>query len=320
MVKKKIDLIFKLVLSCLIVGYVSLRVNWGTVGQSLLDVDLTFFLVSTLLAFISSFFIAFKYYVLTKGSVLDHSVSAFIRINLISRFYALSLPLGTARDAVRWYKVTQNKNGRTFFFACTVFERATFVLVLLIFGFGPLFFFHFTPEISELRDRIFVLIFAAFFLVCAVLAYFLFPVLQSFIASVLIRFLPAQRMRERVEVFFEGFTLQEIGTRQLFQRLLWLSLLWQAVFLCRIYTLFQATSIPLGIADAAWMGSLVLLLQMLPLSFAGIGIREGAYAYLFTLSGLAPEGGVLIGLLFFSQMLILAGIGGALEVRNWISS
>ena len=66
------------------------------------------------------------------------------------------------------------------------------------------------------------------------------------------------------------------------------------------------------------MGSLVLLLQMLPLSFAGIGIREGAYAYLFSLYGLAPEAGVLIGLLFFSQMLILAGLGGVLQGWDWV--
>ena len=62
------------------------------------------------------------------------------------------------------------------------------------------------------------------------------------------------------------------------------------------------------------MGSLVLLLQTIPVSFAGIGVREGAYAYLFTVFGLAPEKGVLIGIVFFSQMLILAGIGGLLEL------
>lgn len=79
--------------------------------------------------------------------------------------------------------------------------------------------------------------------------------------------------------------------------------------------------LPFGLIDAAWMGSLVLLLQVMPVSIAGIGIREGAYAYLFALCGLPSEKGVLIGILFFTQMLIVALIGGILEIiennYNW---
>ena len=64
------------------------------------------------------------------------------------------------------------------------------------------------------------------------------------------------------------------------------------------------------------MGSLVLLLQTLPLSLAGIGLREGAYAYLFRLYKLPPENGVLIGVLFFSQMLKMAAGGGGFELME----
>jgi hypothetical protein len=74
-----------------------------------------------------------------------------------------------------------------------------------------------------------------------------------------------------------------------------------------------AASLPLTLVDVAWMGSLVLLLQTLPISFAGIGLREGAYAYLFSLYRLPPEKGILIGVLFFSQMLIMASVGGIFE-------
>ena len=66
--------------------------------------------------------------------------------------------------------------------------------------------------------------------------------------------------------------------------------------------------------DVTWMGSLVLLLQVLPVSFAGIGVREGAYAYLFTLFDMAPEKGILIGVLFFTQMLVFAIIGALLTL------
>ena len=44
-----------------------------------------------------------------------------------------------------------------------------------------------------------------------------------------------------------------------------------------------------------------------------IGLRESAYAYLLSFFNLPPEKGVLIGILFFSQMLIIACVGGVLE-------
>ncbi|MBW1849797.1 MAG: UPF0104 family protein, partial [Deltaproteobacteria bacterium] len=60
----------------------------------------------------------------------------------------------------------------------------------------------------------------------------------------------------------------------------------------------------------AWIASSVLLLQMFPISLNGIGIRETAYAFLFRLHDLPPEKGVLIGMLLFSQVLLMSIIGG----------
>jgi uncharacterized membrane protein YbhN (UPF0104 family) len=64
------------------------------------------------------------------------------------------------------------------------------------------------------------------------------------------------------------------------------------------------------------MAPLVLLLQIIPVSFAGIGVREGAYAYLFGLFKLPPELGVLTGILFFSQEILFAVIGGMFELHD----
>jgi uncharacterized membrane protein YbhN (UPF0104 family) len=99
-----------------------------------------------------------------------------------------------------------------------------------------------------------------------------------------------------------------------FAVILGLSIVWQIFFICRLLVLIKASSVPLGFLDITWIGSLVLLLQTIPISFAGIGLREGALAYLFSLFNLPPEKGVLIGILFFSQMLIISFVGGILEL------
>jgi hypothetical protein len=95
-----------------------------------------------------------------------------------------------------------------------------------------------------------------------------------------------------------------------------LSLGWHLFFLVRNFLIFLALSIPLSFLDVAWMSSLVFLLQLLPVSLAGIGVREGALAFMFVQVGLPPEQGVAVGVLFFSQMLLLAVLGGLLELTE----
>jgi hypothetical protein len=118
-----------------------------------------------------------------------------------------------------------------------------------------------------------------------------------------------------IETFIESFSLHDMQAAY-YAGIVGLSLVWQIFYISRLYMLITAAALPLGLIDIVWMGSLVLMLQTLPISFAGIGLREGAYAYLFTLYNLTPEKGVLIGLLFFSQMLIMAIAGGIFELMD----
>ena len=115
--------------------------------------------------------------------------------------------------------------------------------------------------------------------------------------------------------FIQDFSLKNIKAA-FFAGIIGLSLVWQIFYISRLFTLIKAAALPVSLMDIVWMGSMVLMLQTLPISFAGIGLREGAYAYLFSLYGLPPEEGVLIGILFFSQMLIVAFMGGVFELMD----
>jgi len=318
MAVKRLRLVLQLGVSCLFAGYLIFKVDWFRILSALEKVDLRLYLISTLLVIISSFFLACKYYLLIKGSSLERSIPFLVKINLISRFYALFLPSVVGPDAVRWYKVTRNGNGRIFFLASTVFERLTFLLLALLCGLLPLFFCSSNPEIVLLRERILPIILAALFFVCAFIACFVYPALGSFLRSAVTHILPSHGKWKDAVLFLEGFSIKKGNIGSLVSYVFLFGFLWQVFFLFRMFILFKATALPFGFIDVAWMGSLVLLLQVLPVSCAGIGVREGAYAYLFTMFGLAYEKGVLIGILFFSQMLIFSGIGGLLEVRDWM--
>lgn len=55
---------------------------------------------------------------------------------------------------------------------------------------------------------------------------------------------------------------------------------------------------------------MVAIITMLPISFNGIGVREGAFVYFLGLKGIQPESALSLGLLFFSVQIAISLIGG----------
>jgi len=70
MVKPKLKIGLKIGVSCLFVGYLSFKVDSAEIAAAVKHVDLSFYLLSTLIAVLSNFFIAGKYYILIKVQVL----------------------------------------------------------------------------------------------------------------------------------------------------------------------------------------------------------------------------------------------------------
>jgi len=310
--KRKLKIALKICISILFIGYISFKVDFSVIVGAFRRINFSLYLLSTLIALFSNFIIAGKYYFLIRESPITHTFLSLVRINFITRFYALFLPSAVGREAVRWFKVTRNQDGRVLFLSSIIFERLTFLFVLILCAAVPLFFYNSMPEITVLRTRLMPWIFISIGIIFLSLSFYFFAPLRLLVESLTRRISASILQKFDVNSFLKNFSLQNIKTPSC-AIIFGLSLIWQLFFLSRLSALMAAASLPLTLVDVAWMGSLVLLLQTLPISFAGIGLREGAYAYLFSLYKLPPEKGILIGVLFFSQMLIMASIGGIFE-------
>lgn len=55
---------------------------------------------------------------------------------------------------------------------------------------------------------------------------------------------------------------------------------------------------------------IVNIMTMIPITFNGIGIREGAMVYFLGIEGIAPEPALALGLLFFSIQVVISLMGG----------
>jgi hypothetical protein len=265
-----------------------------------------------MVVFFSTCFLAAKSALLIEGSTIQHSFWALIKINIIVRFYSLFLPPAVGPEMVRWYKITKNQSGKVFFMAASLFERSGFILVALLAG---AFFLYLSPsshKIADLQARLLPVLLILIVLMIFLHIFFLSKKIHHIGRKILIFLVPGVVLKQHLIDIYDKFFLHNRSTR-LLVGITGLSIGWHIFFLVRTYLLFLSLSLPLGFLDVAWMSSLVFLLQILPVSLAGLGVREGAFAYMFTKIGLPPEQGVAVGLLFFSQFLLLAAIGGVLE-------
>ncbi|MFP4445256.1 MAG: YbhN family protein [Desulfosudaceae bacterium] len=299
--------LIRILLSCLLLAYLAFQVDLPLIRTAFTRIHVGWYLLSTLFALAGALFMSGKYRLLIRKTTLSQPFRRLLAIQFISRFYALFLPTALGPEAVRWYKITRNRSGKPFFLAATVYERILFLLVLTCFSVVPLFLIPLPAPVVSLRTRLLPPALGLAAILLSGLGYLLWPPFQHQVRR-LIAGITRLRTDSRVNFFLADLELKD-RSPGLLACLLLLTIGWQLFFLIRIYFLFCSLGLPFTLLEAAWMGSLVLFLQVLPISFAGLGVREGAYAYLFPFYGASAEQGLLMGVLFFFQMLIFAIIG-----------
>lgn len=300
------------VISTAIIIFLSTEVDWISLQSAFIKISVADYLLSTAFAISSSVVIAYKDKFLLWETIFALPFKRLLSIHFISRFYALLLPTALGAEVFRWYKVTKGHEGKGLFVSITIFERILFLLVIIAFSLVPLFIRVSNSQIIEFRDKLApVLVLVSLGLFCAL---FILLNQQNFTRiGTLFKGRLADFVRTKTRPFLSGFQTK-IVTVALSVKVLLIIFVWQVLFILRVYFLIKSVGSQIDLLDSTWIGSSVMLLQVLPISFAGIGIREGAYGYLFNLLGSTTEQGLITGTLFFSQMLIYSFIGGIITV------
>lgn len=95
-----------------------------------------------------------------------------------------------------------------------------------------------------------------------------------------------------------------------------LSVAFQALVAFVNHCIFQALGTPVGMAECVVFTSIASAVTMVPVSIAGHGVREAAYAYFFGLAGVAHGVAVAGSLLFFVVVALSTAPGAVLFAVN----
>jgi hypothetical protein len=101
------------------------------------------------------------------------------------------------------------------------------------------------------------------------------------------------------------------------------SLFAQSLGLVYFFSLARAVDIQLPFFVIGWISTFVTIIQLIPISIAGLGIREASYAVLLNDYGISPEQAISFSITIFAVFIIVGLVGGLFELsdiyRNWQS-
>ncbi len=308
------SLLLKLSISSGILYYILTHIPISAVLTSFTSTNVNLIIMSLGLMFLARYLLAFQMKLLTDKQQMGLSLGRIFQINLITGFYQMFLPGDLSGGAIRWYKLSDASNKSAEALASILFSRLVHTMVLVILGislwtFDIQYQSHYLVALGLLSFlAMLVMVYASLFRedisfrLTQSLTRVNFPVIADIISNKIRKFLAST---SRYHTLSQR-TLFVIVGLSLFAHLI-SSLAWE---------LF-AISLGLNISFVAvcWVRAVALIVNMLPISVSGLGIREGTLIVLLQPYGIAGADAVALSMLLFGSTVFFGAIGGLLEAR-----
>jgi hypothetical protein len=193
-----------------------------------------------------------------------------------------------------------------------VTDRLIDIIMLVIIATTGIFLFSYLYHIEILSAALVILIAAG--IVCGIAIILNKPLLSRILRPFFNLFVPAdmkQKISEYYHEFYEGlFTFYQ--HRAAFSLAILVALLSWVPPVVYGYLLGQSIGIPITLSYFAIVIPIISLLDLLPISISGIGTRDVALIFLFSLQGVSAESAVAFSILYLFMSYWLVALAGAL--------
>jgi uncharacterized protein (TIRG00374 family) len=304
---------FKLLISTAILGFIFWKVPFGEIMRAIQTADIGLILMSLLLVPVMFTLNAAHTKVLADKQIMSLSLGQIIEINLTTIFYGLFLPGTIAGGVIKWYKFSESQGKKSEAFAVILFNRYYDTIILCVIG---VMFCLLDNVARQNTYAISALVMTCLALgLCGLMGHtpkaidYLQQMLPQlpFRADVIRRVLT--KVTEAVKQFHNLTKTEFIK----------ITLLIAAKHIIGIITfvLFAlAVQIELSFVNLGWIRTSIMIFMMLPISVAGLGIREGGLIIMFQLYDVAPQQAIVFSLLLLGRNIIAGLVGGLLECRR----
>lgn len=299
-------LLIKLVTSCVLLGLLLWRIPLGAVGSRMRAFDPV-----TLLEVLG---ISLGCWVIAAARLWcllpEYRYRDLLHVTFIARFYATVLPGQIAGDVVKAYRLGRQSEQIGHAEAATVLDRVLGLFALFVLSAITML----RASQLPLALRLFFMMGALALLACGVVAGS-----RLFRHGIVERFLAHREGRIATFVREFGIALHEYLRKPIaLIAALLIAVSFHIGCILMQVLLGGALGIKLQWPDWTVVYAGVSLLMLLPISVAGLGLREGGYVGLLALFGYKASAALSLSFAIFGASLIAALVGGGLELAGAI--
>lgn len=312
--KRYFLLLLKLGLTTGILCYVFAIIPLDDVFQAINRANFFFIIMALSITILTTFISAYRLKFLTDKQGMILSVTQIVRINFITSFYGLLLPGYLASGVIRWHKLSLVDNKKTEAAAAIIYSRINYTIIIIILGIIFLFL-----DMTNVPQN--VTIFSLLALLTSLLIiYFLAfnpkaPLLFDRLYQSKPQFIPVSMYNMISNLMVSNAKYHNLS-RKSFCFIIGITLMENMLVILSVYLLAIALNIDISIINIGWIRSVINIITTLPISFSGVGLREGGFIVLLKSYGVSGANAVTLSFLVFATTLFIAGIGGVIEAKN----
>jgi len=317
--KKKLLLLLKLLITIGILYYIFTYIPISEVVSSIAQANIMYIVLGIALTLIIRYAEAYQMKIITCKQGLTLSVWRIYEISIIVAFYSLFLPGYIAGGALRWYKFAQHDNMPAEALASIVFHRLIRVIIVIILGI--LCWIVDTDLISHYNiGRVLIVPFLVVCALCMVLFSKKFSFVRKSIGQLIDSKYIHHSIKEKIRKLANAMIYFKTLSANNLLSILILALGGELLAIFTFYLFAVSIDLNLSYFHLGWMRSIIHIAAMLPISFSGIGIREGGLIYMLQPYGISASLCVALSFILFGQLLFIAMLGGLIEGTNTIMS
>lgn len=312
--KNKIIIGFKIIFSCALLIFILYKIPLKEIADSLASADFLLIVVGFFIYLICNYLSAFETSYLTNVQGIFISSFRILKIHLASMFYNLFLPGLISGGVIKWYKFSKygSKHGAA---AVIAINRLLETLMLIFTG----IIFSLPVLIERERE---LLIYIWIFLLALILAVYILLLSHGFLnfsEKLILKFPFPQLFKNAITKLFNS--AKQFRKLRIKENIQIFSLLffYHSLGITTAYLLALSLNIEITFFDIAWIRAAVNIITMLPISFAGLGVREGSLIFLLGNYGVKPDTAIAYSMLLFFNMITVSLLGSLMEFFDFLS-
>jgi len=298
MKKKHLFLFFKFILTFLLFYLVSTKVDVDFVVRNLLSANLTYIFCIEFLILFQIALSAIRWFLVTETIEAQLPIKNIFSYTFISQFFNQSLPTSLGGDAYKIWQLTNDGLLLNKSMSSVLCDRFIGLISLCVLIFIGVFFIPISwgMNLIPIKESIFFLVMALTLLIIFNKKIFLF-------------------FQRNNQIIFLTTLIEDIYTlfflHKKILKIILLSVLIHLISVYVFYLIAEGIDFTFSFFEAFILVPIVMLMAMIPISYAGWGMREASIVFVFSFAGI-DNSFALTASILYGICLLFSGIPGLL--------